>query len=608
MKNILALISLLFVALLSYSQSTPIDLRNISAHLPSKAILGNEKLNNGSSYRPIQKTKKPQSIYSKNGDICETVIGTSTYDLQTNASVANRMVLNDNGMSAVWTFSDENSTSYSDRGSGYNYQDGADWGSLPTERIESVRIGWPNVCVTGGGKEFVISHTFLSTGGLHIASRDVQGNGVWLESTMESTVGQVWPRVTSGGTDNNSIHIVSISMPVANGGALYNGLDGALLYYRSQDQGETWDQVEIQIPGTTEEFVGFGPDAYSISANGDKVAIAVFGDFYDSFVLISEDNGDTWTKTVLVDFPVDSYVVDTGIDLDMDGAADTLNNSDGSGTVLVDYLGNTHVFYGDMRYLDADLGDGNFSYFPFTSGIWYWNETLSEPIEIVDEIDTDGDPDVLGYDDLGLYFNSITGFVNASTDAAGNIHLAFSSLNESVSNGLQNYRHINLISSSDNGATWSNPLDITPDLDGDETIECVYPTMAPFANDRIQLWYQRDFEPGGIVQGDQDPIELQEIVHLDINPAITVSLSEPELNIGLEIYPNPVNGELRINADFRDISELNLFLVDMNGKLLLSEQMKSSFYSIDLSSKGAGAYFLIFESAGKIMTEKLIIE
>ena len=608
MKYLVTLSIVTFLWSLAWSQNSNTDLKNLTAPMPSFNNLGNESFGESDKTNAFFYTTKPQVNHYKNGDICETIIGTSTYDLQTNFSVANRMLYSSEQMSAVWTFSDENSTSYSDRGSGYNYNDGSSWGNLPTERIESVRIGWPNVCVTGGGKEFVISHTFLATGGLHLTSRDAQGTGVWTESTMEGTVAQVWPRVTTGGADNNSIHIICISMPTANGGALFNGMDGALLYFRSQDQGATWDQVEVQIPGTTiDDFNGFSADSYAISANGDKVAIAVFGDLHDTIVLISEDNGDTWTKEIINDFPVDNYVIDDGIDLDNDGLADTLNSSDGSGTVLVDYNGLTQVFYGNMRYLDDDLGDGNFSYFPFTSGIWHWKEEDSEPTLIVDEIDLDGDPDNLDYVDLGLYFVSITGFVNAASDPMGNTYLAFSSLMEGIDNGAQNYRHIYLMSTSD-GETWQGPADMTPDFDGDETIECVFPTMAPFVDNRVQLWYQRDFEPGLAVRGDQDPIGLNDIVHLDIDASAVVSVPEQILDVELDIFPIPSQGELTIKTDLSEHPFLNLSIVDINGKRVFKDQINTQIYSLDFSDKRAGVYFLIFEHEGEIRSEKIIIE
>ena len=93
-------------------------------------------------------------------------------------------------------------------------------------------------------------------------------------------------------------------------------------------------------------------------------------------LLKSTDNGNTWTSTVFLDFPVDKYTTDAGIDLDADGVMDTMYTTDGSGTVILDDNGNAHVFFGNMRLLDADLSDGTTSFFGGTSGVMYWNESM----------------------------------------------------------------------------------------------------------------------------------------------------------------------------------------------------------------------------------------
>jgi len=597
-----------FGCFLSLNAQNSVNLRNVKAPMPTN-LSGYELTNNHNPNMVDDAGTKPIPIWSKDGEICSTVIGTTTYDLQSNAAVQNRLVMTANGMSAMWTYSDENSTAASDRGTGYNFYDGSSWGSFPTSRIEDLRVGWPSTGVTGGGREFSISHPGFTN--INMTFRDGQGSGTWQDVLIPTNVppGLLWPRATTGGTDNNSIHMIAVSTPVANTGTLYNGMDGALLYYRSTDQGDNWDIIDMQIAGTdSADFLGFDGDTYSIAANGDKIAIGVYNDFADTFVLISEDNGDTWTKTLMVDFPVDNYVVDTGIDIDMDGIADTLSNSDGSGTVLVDYNGNVHTFYGNMRYLDADLGDGNFSFFPFTSGIWYWNESMSEPTQIVGEIDTDGDPNVLGYDDLGAYFVSVTGFVNSSVDLAGNVHLAFSSLREDVSNGLQNFRHVYIMSSSDNGVSWTEPIDVTPELDGDEVIECVFPTMAPLIDDRIQLIYQRDFEPGLAVRGDMDPVDLNEIVHLDISFPLVGIHENPTLDVDLQIFPNPSNGQMTIVSDFSNVSFINMNVIDLMGKSVFKDQILNANHTLDLGQLSAGTYYIIFENNGLQKAEKIIIK
>ncbi len=43
------------------------------------------------------------------------------------------------------------STSYSDRGTGYNFYDGSSWDSYPNARLESSRGGWPSILATGSG-------------------------------------------------------------------------------------------------------------------------------------------------------------------------------------------------------------------------------------------------------------------------------------------------------------------------------------------------------------------------------------------------------------------------------------------------------------------------
>ncbi|MEY3397448.1 MAG: repeat-like domain, partial [Bacteroidota bacterium] len=254
----------------------------------------------------------------------EEVIGLSRYDLQSNASVQNRLAKTGLNMSAGFTFSLQD-VDYTDRGTGYNYYGNDEsWEEeLPYERLEDVRVGWPSVMHTGSGKEVIITHD--GTLDLYMVSRDMNSGDDWTQAAIPNPSGRdlIWPRACAGGADGNSIHLIVVTEPIANGGTEYEGLDGALIYYRSTDQGATWDiQGEI-LPGTDSlSFLGYTGDAYYIGSNGDRIAFAVFNDFADSYVMISEDNGDTWTKRTLVDFPVDLYVVDTGIDLNEDAAAD----------------------------------------------------------------------------------------------------------------------------------------------------------------------------------------------------------------------------------------------------------------------------------------------
>ena len=51
----------------------------------------------------------------------------------------------------------------------------------------------------------------------------------------------IWNRSAVGGLNNETIHMVALTASSAFSGVPFNGLDGALVYYRSQDAGVTWD-------------------------------------------------------------------------------------------------------------------------------------------------------------------------------------------------------------------------------------------------------------------------------------------------------------------------------------------------------------------------------
>jgi len=107
----------------------------------------------------------------------EVQIGTSKYDLQTNAAMQRRIINRENGsISAVWTFSAVNS--WATRGTGYNYFNGSSWGSAPTSPIETERVGWPSLLHPSNGGEVIISHSTASFK-LRNANRTSVGSGSW---------------------------------------------------------------------------------------------------------------------------------------------------------------------------------------------------------------------------------------------------------------------------------------------------------------------------------------------------------------------------------------------------------------------------------------------
>ena len=548
MKKTTTLIASFFFTIILSAQIVPgQNHKNLTKAIDNQKIMkGDEDL----SHLMVHPNPHTHALMSSKSSVFPSqVIGYTTYDLQSNGSVQNRIAVhNDGTMSAAWTMSKEFTTTYSDRGTGYNYFDGTSWInqiSQPTDqpdRIETSRVGWPSVFGLGNGEERVITHsTGLNV--LNQASRSSIGSGVWSDASIGEFY-MIWNRSAAGGLDGNTIHMIALTEPMGTGwsGSLYNGLNGALLYFRSQDGGNVWDIDTMQLPQIdTAHHLGFSADNYAISSKGQTVVVAYFNDWGDSFIVKSTDNGENWTSTIFLDFPVDKYAIDEGLDLDSDGTLDQVYSTDNSGALIIDDNGNAHVFYGIMSYADDDLSDASSSWFPLTNGIGYWNESFGPDITpptvhagdtslwysdmmndhwITEAPELNGDTAIGGVDEIGgyaLYYRSQASMPSAGLTANGEIYLTFSGYTENVDNGSQVFRHIYVTKSVDGGITWKAPVDITPHEDWDGMQECVYGSLSPVVDEKLRLIYQLDFEPGLAVQGDEDLVDWNAIHYLEID-------------------------------------------------------------------------------------------
>ena len=562
MKKTTTLIASFFFAVILSAQIVPGQNHkgSIKAIDDQKIMKGDENL----SHLMLHPNPHTHAVMnSKSSSFPSEVIGYTTYDLQSNGSVQNRLDVHDDGtISAGWTMSKEFNTTYSDRGTGYNYFDGTSWINQivqPTDqvdRIETSRVGWASVFGLGNGEERVITHS-TSLNVLNQASRTSIGTGAWTDANIGEFY-MIWNRSVAGGLDGNTIHMIALTEPMGTGwsGSLYNGLNGALLYFRSQDGGAIWDIDTMQLPTMdTAHFLGFSADDYAISAKGETVVVAYFNDWGDSFIVKSTDNGDSWTNTTFLNFPHDKYAIDEGLDLDSDGILDQVYSTDNSGALIIDDQGMAHVFYGIMMYADDDLSDGSSSWFPLTNGIAYWNESygadntpptvhagdtslwysdMMNDHWIAEAPDLNGDPNVGGVDEVGgyaLYYRSQASMPSAGLSSNGEIYMTFSGYTETVDNGSQVFRHIYVTKSTDGGTTWKTPVDITPHDDWDGMQECVYGSLSPVVDDKLRLIYQLDFEPGLAVQGDEDLVDWNAIHFLEVDTVGLFDNTTPPVSI-----------------------------------------------------------------------------
>lgn len=562
---------------------------------------------------------KPQPYAAQLKAVNEEVIGVTIYDLQSNSSVQNRNVVHADGtISAAFTFGQVD-PSFTDRGAGYNYYSASTWDALPTTRIETTRNGWPSLDVTTGGTEVVISHS--GSGPFTLNTRNPKGTGAWTESLIPTSTGawMLWPRAVTGGAAGNSIHCIGITAPVGNGGTEYMGLDGALLYWRSTDEGATWDITDyLDSSLDSTQYTGTRADAYSIISEGDNVAIAMFYQWGDMVLLKSADNGTTWTTTIVNDFPIDLYVTDQsgGSDWTGDLIADTISTCDEAGSITFDAAGMVHMTFGHMRVIDADTTDGNTTYFPGTQELYYWNETMAAgtftTIAVPEDVILDGILDFAG--SFASYYTSLCGFPSMSVSSSGTIYVTYAGYMENFFLTDQNHRHIYVLKSTDGGVTWSVPLDVTPDINFDY-YECVFPDMASIVDDKVRICYMRDFEPGLAVRGDMDPYDDNQIMYMDLDTAL---VSDAGLNdivhidVQLALFPNPSDEMTNLEINLEKVRDISVSMTDLSGKKMpftFEGNLAEGTHILEITTVdlATGTYFVTIEVEGWTKTTKLAV-
>lgn len=579
------------------------------------------------------------------------LIGETYYDLQSNGAAGQRVILHDDGtVSAVWTTSPNDDNGWPLRGTGYNYYDGSDWGATASDRIESERVGFPNIVALDDGSETVIAHQAGTTnlGGYYLSNNGAKGSTNWTMSSRtlddESKPGTnyvpIWNR---SGFGNGYLHTLSAYYWSTTANIPYptrNGVNQPITYSRSSNDGATWDKVHTILPGYDSTFTRYGRvGAYAIDVKDSIVAIVCGGIYGKVGMWKSTDNGETFTK-----YDVDNYPYGGYDEFFIPG--DTVTTNDGALEVLIDNDDKVHVWYGTFTYSDADTSDGSITVFTSVTSVAHWAEGMSEPQICGTMIDMDDNPQTFDitretwnsldandvpYNNLGAAARYGTSFLatqpSASVDANGNIYMVYSTPIEGVIHWLNvNLRDILVVYSTDGGSTWSDPQNLTQD----RTTENAFPSVARDANDYLHLIFMQDLWPGtNLLSNSVDGTHPNDVnwIQYTAVPVSTIlngeigqnkagtepARKDAEVFVVSQNQPNPFSGTTDVIIYLQSGSELTLTVRDLSGKELSVQDLGvkaagNHVISIDGEGLSSGMYFYTISSNDHQITRKMQVK
>jgi hypothetical protein len=578
----------------------------------------------------------------------ESTIMETTFDYQTHASLSNRFVVWEDGkMAAVATRGmDDPENNFPDRGTGYNFFDG-DWQlPFPSARIESERTGWPSIAPLGANGEIVVAH--LATDATLIMLRRTQkGTDDWTEEYLppppQGATGLQWPRVITSGENNETVHVFAVTTPTQHGGAVFQGQDGALVYYRSTDAGDTWD-----IQGEVIEGLGAGhyknifADTYSLAAQDDMVVLLVGSAWMDLFIMKSPDNGDSWEKVMIWEHPYPFF------DFYETLTSDTLYTVDNSSNMAIDPDGMVHVVWGVGRVgrLSHDPPDpGYYSYWPYTDGIGYWNESMGQipaaenphhtmmPEKLFqagmlvgwtqDEnnsgyvFDYEGTAEPVpfaSYPTLGISSMPTIGF------SYNKMFVIYSSPTETyvTNDGQFNLRRSWGRRSTNFGQSWADHQNYLGDNIWFIYSEIIYPLVAN--NSNSQNWHPEhilvhaDEHPGLYAFiGDHEPI-LNGVHHYQL--PVNIQEIENGRNVTLTVaqnYPNPASGLTEIAIELKNNAITGILVTNLTGQIVyqlpaVNLPPGNHIFSLDVSGFAPGIYFYTITADNQKATRKMVVK
>jgi hypothetical protein len=276
---------------------------------------------------------------------------------------------------------------------------------------------------------------------------------------------------------------------------------------------------------------------------------------------------------------------------------------------------------------------GELYWVPSAEGVIYWNET--KPVldsTIISTYTNDflaeegllvgyilPDPNTGGYELEAAQFDygcSYTSFPQLGIDEQNNMFLTYAAISPGYSNGTNNYRHIHVNASYDNGASWEGPKDICTSIFYIAS-ECVYPATSVNVTDKIHIIFQEDLLPGIFEWLNNHQAIENRMIHMEFDKDYFVSVNEPslmkpEIEVS-SLYPNPAVTKTNFYIQLAKPAFVSLSITNAIGQTVkdINPGVKNAgrnLITYDVSGLKPGVYYCIIEVENQSFTNKLMVE
>ncbi|MDL2243085.1 T9SS type A sorting domain-containing protein, partial [Bacteroidales bacterium OttesenSCG-928-K03] len=566
------------------------------------------------------------------GSISEKNIGKSVYDWQTNSGARNQMVAWEDGwISATYTQALE--TDYTDRGSAYAYYDGTTWHESGG-KIEDEKTGFSTIARYGENGVVIAAH---AGAGITVYLSDNRTGTNWVKKTIDTP--NVFPSVMTSGENRDIIHVLTIT----------STSDGNVVYFRSNDGGDSWVEIEIPFVGT--DYIQankIGSNAFHFMETTDmdhpyipnRLSFVLADEWCDGQVIYSDNDGDSWNRTVFYNHP-------DPMAASLTPTADSQLTYPRWVSGAWDAEGYLHIAY-EFNFTSETGG----TYVKARGGVAYWNESYSVldstavagihastwcysdaigempsyymgyvvPMTAEGVPSTDPDPNNWGevYPKFapGSYNCGIVGMPSIAIDYESNtIFIVYISIAAGYEIDEFEYFRIFARASQDEGETWSE-IEMLTKGPLHALNECVYPWMSNkiFATStkKMNIIYQQDMMPDTYTitmssgsGADTDPDDNY-YYGMTVNLVNVISIKDYENQVSeleMKVYPNPASSYANIYLD----NEAQVNIYNSVGQVVKSFKHNGGNVDLDVQSFKPGVYVIVANSGSASESTKLIV-